>query len=128
MNFAFPSIRQNCGQAATLPSDVSPLPDNRSSLDESHDHADWNVNAGDWATNGEGGPCPRLDRRRGIKAADRHSVAQSTGASTVQTLTMGNDKFVVSGASQAPTCVGRRRRSLPAALSDQIILPVTALP
>ncbi len=64
----------------------------------------WNLNAdGNWATKADWTPqrLPNSTDDVSIDTADLHTVTHSTGVDTVNTLTVGNDDFVVSGGSLA---------------------------
>src|SRR4051812_45474171 len=56
----------------------------------------WNIDAnGDWADTADWNPA----RLPGINTLHLHKVTYSTAATTVQSLTVGNDNFAVSGGS-----------------------------
>lgn len=70
----------------------------------------WNQNAdGDWATKADWTPhrLPTSTDDVSIDTASLHTVTHSTGADTVNTLTVGNDDFVVSGGSLAINSTSR---------------------
>ena len=62
----------------------------------------WNVDAdGDWSTTSNWSPAqlPSATDDVGIDTTDFHTVTYSAGASTVHSLTVGNDAFAITGGS-----------------------------